>query len=249
MGCCMPELLWPALVVFVGYVLLGLTGFGSALIIVPLLSWKWPLPHVVALTLLLDVPACLLHGGLNLRQVQWREVRSMWPGLVAGSAVGLWLTRLLEPRWPLLMLGLYVATTGLRQLLRPERPPQTPPADSGLWAGGVAGAVEMMFGTAGPVLMAWLRWRLPNVMHLRATAPVLIVCSACIVLMEMALAGQLVDVLLWQHWLVLAGIAMLGLYVGDRSAHWISRRRLAHGMAVLLVLSGVSLLKGFFSAE
>lgn len=51
----MPDLTWAALVVFGGYVVLGLTGFGSALVIVPLLTWQWPLSHVVALTLLLDL--------------------------------------------------------------------------------------------------------------------------------------------------------------------------------------------------
>ena len=48
-------------VVLLGYAVLGLTGFGSALVIVPLLAWRWPLPEVVALTLLMDVPACLLY--------------------------------------------------------------------------------------------------------------------------------------------------------------------------------------------
>lgn len=66
----LPDLAWPAMVVFVGYVMLGLTGFGSALVIVPLLAWQWPLTYVVALTLLLDLPACVLHGGLNLKHVQ-----------------------------------------------------------------------------------------------------------------------------------------------------------------------------------
>ena len=34
-------------VVLLGYTVLGLTGFGSALVIVPLLAWQWPLPEVV----------------------------------------------------------------------------------------------------------------------------------------------------------------------------------------------------------
>jgi hypothetical protein len=41
---------WPILVTAVGYTVLGLTGFRSALIVVSLRSWRWPLPEVVALT-------------------------------------------------------------------------------------------------------------------------------------------------------------------------------------------------------
>ena len=54
-------------VVFVGYFVLGIAGFGSALIIVPLLAWDWPLAMVVPLVLLIDVPAAILHTGLNFR--------------------------------------------------------------------------------------------------------------------------------------------------------------------------------------
>jgi uncharacterized protein len=33
--------LGPVLTVFAGYLVLGITGFGSALIVVPLLAWHW----------------------------------------------------------------------------------------------------------------------------------------------------------------------------------------------------------------
>ena len=46
-------------VVFVGNFVLGIAGFGSALIIVPLLAWDWPLAVVVPLVLLIDVPAAI----------------------------------------------------------------------------------------------------------------------------------------------------------------------------------------------
>ena len=36
------DMAYPALVVTLGYVALGLTGFASALISVPLLAWRWP---------------------------------------------------------------------------------------------------------------------------------------------------------------------------------------------------------------
>ena len=45
------DMAYPALVVTLGYVALGLTGFASALISVPLLAWRWPLVDVVPLQL------------------------------------------------------------------------------------------------------------------------------------------------------------------------------------------------------
>lgn len=239
------DLAWPAMVVFVGYVMLGLTGFGSALVIVPLLAWQWPLTYVVALTLLLDLPACVLHGVLNLKHVQWREIWRMFPGLALGSGVGLWLVQILEPRWPLLMLGLYVLAIGLRQMGNPNSPPRKLPSQVSVFAGGVAGLVEMMFGAAGPVLMTWLGWRLFDVMQLRATASALIACSAVIVLGGMALAENLSEGALWHHWFWLIGAALLGTAVGDRMARSVPRVWLTRTMALLLVISGASLLKRF----
>lgn len=242
----MPDLAWAALVVFGGYVVLGLTGFGSALVIVPLLTWQWPLPHVVALTLLLDLPACMLHSILNLKQVRWGEIKRMLPGMLLGSAAGLWLMHVLEPRWPLLMLGVYVSFMGMDQLRRTDLQPRNFPMFASALAGGVAGAVEMMFGSAGPVLMTWLRLRVSNVMHLRATAPALIVCSAFVVLGEMAVAEKLENPELWHHWLWLISAALLGTAAGDRMASRVPKVWLTRVMATVLMISGLFLVKRFF---
>lgn len=237
----MPDLLWPALVVFGGYVLLGLTGFGSALVIVPLLAWKWPLLHVVALVLMLDFPACLLHGMMNLKQVRWDEIRLMLPGMAFGSALGLWLVSVLEPRWPLLILGLYVLVMGFRQTRTVNPVSRNIPGQVSVAAGGVAGLVEMMFGCAGPVLITWLHWRVSDLMQMRATAPVLILCSASLVLGEMALAGKMSSHELWNHWLWLISVALLGTWAGDQVAPKDSKRWLKYLMGTLLVFSGGSL--------
>ena len=134
----MQEWIYPLCVVGLGYTVLGLTGFGSALVIVPLLAWRWPLPEVVALTLLMDVPASMFHSGLNWRQVQWVELIRLLPGLVVGSLLGLWLTHEVHSNWPLLVLGVYVALVGLNALRQPSaaRAPAAP-----FWAYGVGTAV------------------------------------------------------------------------------------------------------------
>jgi uncharacterized membrane protein YfcA len=72
------------------------------------------LPEVVALVLMLDLPASLMHSRLNWRQVQWTELRKLLVGMVLGTLMGLWLTHHLQSRWPLLALGVYVAAVGLR---------------------------------------------------------------------------------------------------------------------------------------
>ena len=112
----MTELLYPAGVVLLGYIVLGITGFGSALVIVPLLAWHWPLAEVVPLMLLTDVLASALHGRMNLALIQWVELRRLLPGMALGAVAGLLLAKQLNSQWPLLLLGLYVAFVGANAL-------------------------------------------------------------------------------------------------------------------------------------
>jgi uncharacterized protein len=235
--------LFPILTVFTGYLVLGITGFGSALVIVPLLAWKWPLPEVVALALLLDAPASALFGGLNFKQVQFNELRRLLPGMAVGSVAGLWLVGALQPLWPLLALGLYVMGVGLNALRGPHNVPrQRLPAPAVHAVGVVIGVVEMMFGTAGPVVMAWLQRRLPDVHCLRATLPVVMLVAVCSVLLTMGVAGQLSQGALWQRWLVLVGVALAGIALGHRLARHVPAAALRRAVFALLVLSGLMLI-------
>jgi uncharacterized membrane protein YfcA len=238
----MESLLYPVCVVLLGYVVLGITGFGSALMIVPLLAWRWPLVEVVPLVLLLDVPASLLLGGLNLRRVNMTELGRLLPGMVVGALFGLWLAAQLDNRWPLLILGLYVAAIGAQALRRrPHAQPRVWPTGWAHAAGALIGLVEMLFGTAGPLVVAWLSRRLPDVLALRATTPLAIAVGACAVLLTMGGAGRLSAPELWQRWLVLIGIAFVGVLVGHRVAARLAPGLLHRLVCALLVVSGLTL--------
>ena len=240
----MEEWLYPIGVVLLGYTVLGLTGFGSALVVVPLLAWKWPLPAVVALTLLMDVPASAFHSGLNWRQVQWRELRRLLPGMVLGTLAGLWLVQHMNSRWPLLFLGVYVAGVGVNAL-RPKAAQASTAAPVWAWpVGSVIGLVEMLFGTAGPVVVAWLSRRLSDVQQLRASTPMIIAVTAMTVLLGMAWEGRLSSGWIWQRWTVLIGVALLGVWLGHRVAHRVPVAQLRQIICALLVVSGLMLALG-----
>ena len=233
----MPELLWALPAVVAGYLVLGLTGFGSALVIVPLLAWQWPLPEVVALTLMLDLPASLMHSGLNWRQVQWPELRRLLPGMALGTLVGLWLTHHLHSRWPLLALGVYVAWVGWRAWrAAPSRAPLHP--RWGVVYGSGIGVVEMLFGTAGPLVVAWLTRRLPDPQQVRASIPMVMAVAVLAVLCGMAWDGRLSQPQLWQRWAMLIVPALLGVWFGHRLAHRVPVARLRQIICALLVVSG-----------
>lgn len=233
--------LYPALVILTGYLVLGITGFGSALVTVPLLAWKWPLPEVVALAILLDVPASILHGGLNVRQVRWRELTGMLPGMTAGSLIGLWLMGQLDKRWPLFFLGLYIAVVGFRALRQAGASAQ-PLSPAGYHAGTtLVGVIEVMFATAGPVVLAVLQRRLSQVADIRATVPVVMVVAGSVAIAVLAGSGQIDSTHTGQRWLVAMPIAALGVIVGNRVARRIPAPLMRRLMAGLLMVSGLFL--------
>ena len=84
----MPDVVFIPAVIAAGFFVLGVTGFGSALVIVPLLSWVWPLERVVPLVILLDFAGSLLLGGLNRRLVDAPLLRRLLPWIVAGCVLG-----------------------------------------------------------------------------------------------------------------------------------------------------------------
>ena len=236
-----PELLYPAAVVALGYFVLGVTGFGSSLMVVPLLSWKWPLQEVVPLALLLDVPAAVLQGLLNRRQVELTEVGRFVPPMILGSLAGMWLAGALEPQWPLLGLGLFVAAAGLGALrMAKQGAPQAHPKWRAV-VGFSTGLVEVMFGTAGPLVLAWLQRRLTSVYAVRATTPVTIVLAALIALTVMAFNRTLSDSHMWGRWMLFLPLAGLAVLAGNRVARHLPAGLLRQLICALLVLSGVAL--------
>lgn len=237
----MQEMLYPASVVLMGYTVLGITGFGSALLIVPLLAWHWPLPEVVTLTLLLDLPASLLLGGMNRMHIQWQELKRLLPGVVIGALLGLWLAQQLASSWPLIALGVYVMAVGLLTLRATSVSPLALPPLWSLAAGGAIGLVEMLFGTAGPLIVAWLTRRLPDVLVLRATTSAAITVSTCAVLLTMTTAGRLSQVDLWWRWLSLIPTAIAGVLAGQHVSRHVPSQKLRQAISLLLVISGLAL--------
>jgi uncharacterized membrane protein YfcA len=235
------DLLFAPVVVFIGYLVLGVAGFGSALVIVPLLAWKWPLHQVVPLALLLDVPASMLQTSLNWKQVEFAEFTRLLVPILVGSLVGVWLASAVDPRWPLLALGLYVAAAGGRALVAHGR--EQPRAHES-WrplAGFGTGLIEVMFATAGPIVLAWLQRRLTSVYAVRATTPLTILVAATIALAVMGVKGTLSNLDLWTRWLTFIGIAALGVYLGNRLARHVPAALLRRIICALLVLSGLAL--------
>jgi uncharacterized protein len=234
----------PALAVFAGYCVLGVAGFGSALLIVPVLAWQWPLSMVVPLILLIEIPAIFLHTGLNFRAVAWSELPPLLPSVLVGALAGFLLMRISNANWLLIVLGIYIAFVAVKGLQGGASATPRPNTQGRPLAGFTMGLVETMFATSGPIVMVWLVRRILDPHRLRATMPATIVLLSTVALLTAAFSGVLQDAQLWRRLAFLLPFALAGIVSGNVWARRVQPERLKPVIYLLLGASGVLLAGG-----
>jgi len=234
------ELTLGAIVIAAAYFVRGIAGFGSGLIAIPLLAMILPLTVTVSLVVLLDYLASASHGLKGRERIQWRELLPLLPFSVTGIFVALYLFQSIDPGLLTKILGAFVILFALHSLLSGETEGQV----SRYWvapSGGLGGLVGTLFGTGGPFYVIYLRKRGLGKAEFRAT-------FATIFLLEGAgrLVGYLGSGFYDAATVTLIGAAipvmMLGLVAGGRVHTSMSRISFQRSLAVLLIVSGTSLL-------
>lgn len=222
------------------YFIRGITGFGSALISVPLLALSHPLQFTVPLVLALDFTASTILGGLNIKQANWAEIRILLPFGAIGACIGAFALLKLPTNPVLLMLGIFTMYAGFRNIFGMQATGQISRAwavPAGL-AGGAAGA---LFGTGSPPYIIYLTRRLLDKSALRATFSWLIAIDGGIRLGLFLIAGLLFDPKL-QTAYVLGIVPMaLGLYAGNKVHLDMTKEGMLKVVGMLLIMSGAIL--------
>jgi uncharacterized protein len=239
----MLEHLYPLMVVALAFGVLGITGFGSALISVPLLAWVWPLHQVVPLILLIDFVACLLLGGLMWQQVQLRELIRFFIWILAGVALGSALSQVrgvLQSGALLMALGAYVAWVGWRGLRG-----QTIGSGS-LWrstgvSGLLAGVIEVLWGTSGPVIVGHLISRFSDPFVLRAHISLCLMLVSGLAGLSMWVSGRTASPEIWNGLPQLMGVALISMLVCHRWSRRAPVALLRRATLWLLLFSGLAL--------
>lgn len=237
------EDIYPLLVVALGFGVLGITGFGSALISVPLLAWVWPLHQVVPLVLSIDFIACLLLGGLQWRLIQLPALLPFFVWLLVGVAVGAALSiwpGVLESGALLVALGLYVAWAGWRGL-RPAAPHTASVLRFTPLSGLLGGVIEMIWGTSGSVVVGHLVTRFDDARVLRAHITLTLMLVSGLACLTLALSGRLDTPEVRQWWPPLTAVALVSMLLCHRWSQRAPVERLRRSILGLLIFSGLAL--------
>ncbi len=235
------HIVFASITLLIAYFIRGVSGFGSGLIAIPILALWLPLTFVVPLMLLLDFSASILLSGVNLRQVNWREVRTLIPLSIIGILLGTHLLTSLPLQPMLITLAIFVAIFGIRSLLNLHGEKII----SRWWAipaGLSGGTIGALFGTGGPPYIIYLGHRISDKTALRATFSGLILVEGTLRISSFAYAGLFSDTRLLWSYLVAMPIVAIGLTLGHRAHIGLTREQMMRLIGILLLGSSASLL-------
>ena len=229
------------LVVFAGYVAFGISGFGSTIIVVPILAQFLPLKFVVPLMVLLDLSAILMmraNKGLQARDM--KEIGSMLPFMLIGMVLGAYLLKSAPERYLILALGLFVTGYALITLLRNKAVGTIAP----WWRIPISllgGTASSLFGTGGPIYAIYVSRRLHNPTVMRATMSTMISISVVVRVIIFLLSGLLLKADLGIAVIALLGFMAGGMLLGMKLHNRMKPEQVRKVVHLLLVGSGSSL--------
>jgi uncharacterized membrane protein YfcA len=226
--------------VFGAYVVFGISAFGAALFVVPILSHFLPLQFVLPMVVLLDVSASLALGVRISRDADWGELKWMVPMTAAGAVAGVTLLVALPRQVTIAGIGILLVAYSIYSL----RQAGALGVVSRAWApvaGFVGGAFGALFGVGAPPYAVYLAHRIRDKLAYRATLSNMVIFSVSIRALVFAAGGlMLADRLV--GFAVLVPFCLAGLWLGNRLQARISRAGLLRVVAGLLLLIGLSLL-------
>src|SRR3954470_12997560 len=228
-------------IAFAGALIFGLTGFGSALITIPLASHFVPLPFALALFALADLVSAFGVGLENPRKAVPAEWRRLVPMILAGTAVGVTALVNLPRAAGMLLLGVFVLSFALYSLVR--RPGSRVISAHWAWPAGFAGGItSTLFGAGGPPYAIYLSQRGLTKEQFRATMGFATMTSISLRVTAFFITGMLLDREVWMAAIAAVPGALVGLFFAKKIFHRVSREIVLRAVTVMLLASGASLI-------
>lgn len=235
------ELALAAAIVAAAYFVFGMSGFGSGLVAIPVLTHIWPVHFVLPVMALLDIAASLSVGVRERRHTERRELMRLVPFTVLGLAAGVTLLVKLPPAVTLAALGIAVMIFGVWSVLGQHGPRKPVHAAWSLPAGLVSGVASGLFGVGGAPTVMYLSRRIADKSVLRATLATMLFISVSGRIVLFGIVGLLAGRQALTA-LALAPFAFAGLALGSRIHLKLSREQFAKFVAGLVIVAGLSLL-------
>jgi len=228
-------------IAFVAGFIQGLTGFGSALVSIPLATFFVPLPFALAVFAVVDFANGLRLGLENPKSAILGDIARMVPLMIVGIVTGTTLLVNLPRQASLTALGIFIVCYAIYSLSR-RGGPATVSRNWAYFAGFCGGLSGTLFGAGGPPYAIYLSHRSMSKEQFRATMTLTTIFSIGLRLIAFAVTGLLMQDGVWIAAASAIPAGLFAIYFASKIFRAISRETVMRGVAVLLLASGASLI-------
>lgn len=199
-----------------------------------------PLQFALALYALSDLSAALRVGFENPKHAVKAEWIRLVPMILAGTALGVTLLVNLPRAAGMFALGVFVSGYALYSLLRHES--RKVVSVGWAWPAGLTGGItSTVFGAGGPSYAIYLSQRGLSKEQFRATLGFATLTSISLRVAAFLITGLLLNPKVWLIAIGAVPAALLGIAVARRMFFRISREQLLRMVAMVLLVTGGSL--------
>jgi len=234
------------LVALVAYTILGISGFGSALVTIPLLAHFLPLTTILPILVLVDFAATTTNGLKFRRDIEVADIKTVVPTMCVGIAIGVALLSKAPGNALLPVLGATIVLYGLYRLREPVPTTFITPG-WGYITGFAGGLMGGLFGIGGPIYATYMSRRTNDYGKMRATMAAIFTVSTAFRIAAFLFAGFLLDTQVWWGFAIVLPFMFIGLNIGHRLHGKLERKHLSIFLSILLVVSGISLVARAFT--
>jgi uncharacterized membrane protein YfcA len=227
-------------IAFAGGFIQGLTGFGSALVTIPLATYFVPLPFALAVFAIVDFANGLRLGLENPRNAVLGDIARMVPFMIVGIVAGTTLLVNLPRQASLLALGMFVLAYAIYSLTR-RGAPAIVNRNWTFFAGFCGGLSGTLFGAGGPPYAIYLSHRPLTKEQFRATMTLTTIFSIGFRLIAFAVTGLLTQDGVWIAAAAAIPAGLFAIYFASKIFRAVSREAVMRWVGVLLLASGASL--------
>lgn len=229
-------------VVFCAALLQTTTGFGFALLVMPLATLLLGVRTAAPLVALAGLTLYIVNLFRYRQAINRSTVLRLAIPAALGVPIGVWALGNLDEKLIQAVLGVVLVAYALYALLRP----QAPPLRSGGWiypVGFASGCLGGAFNTPGPPIIVYgslQRWPRDE---FRSVLQALFLFNSTLVIITHLAAGNITASIL-QSWLLAVPALLLGVLAGSRLDRRLNNERFRTIVVVMILALGVSLTLG-----
>jgi uncharacterized membrane protein YfcA len=237
-GLAFPALALAAVMTFAAAAIRGLTGFGMAIILVPLLGLVVRPDEAVIIAILLQLFIAPVGIGKIVRDADRASA-----GLIVGAAMiatpfGVWLLAHTAPDTARVIIA-GIAIAAFLLVLLPPRPHSTPGTVETLATGLAAGVLTGFAAMPGPPVVPYYLRQTISAERARASMLLVFFGTAIAATLSSFLLGLISAPVLWLSILLFPAV-LLGNWLGSKAFGRISERVWRSAVALILGLAGLS---------